>query len=75
MSADSKPVPLENNPDEPISLTRPLSPPLAIAPVRTRPDVYEIAAWIITGLTLLLVLRLRLLTRSSAPIYYSYSKN
>ena len=60
MSADSKPVPLEKKPDEPLAIN-PQVPTVMRASLRSRPDVYEIAAWIITGLALLLVLKLHLL--------------
>jgi predicted PurR-regulated permease PerM len=59
--ADPKPVPLEKKPDEPIFIN-PQTPPVISASLRSQTDAYQIAAWVITGLALLLVLRLRLLS-------------
>ncbi len=61
MSAETEPVPLDRKQNEAVSRP-PRVPPVAVAPIRTRPDAYEISAWIIIGLALLLVLKLRLLS-------------
>ena len=55
MPPDAKPVPVPNKPEEPILFNLQAS---ALA----KPNAYEIAAWIITGLALFLVLRLHLLS-------------
>jgi predicted PurR-regulated permease PerM len=61
LAADSKPLPLERKRNDAIPQPDQTSPAVT-APVRTRPDVYEITAWVIIGLSLLLVLKLRLLS-------------